>query len=119
MCIGVSMRKGIHMVVTTESRHLFLQLQVGQTSAGKPKLHNRTYPHVDVNATDANILSALSAMAPLFADPVYMMGRVDTVSLASPVTTTGSGGTSTGTSTSGAGSSTASTGTAGSGQPVV
>ncbi|MCY0903069.1 MAG: DUF1659 domain-containing protein [Firmicutes bacterium] len=103
------------MQVTTESRHLLIQLQTGQTAAGKPKLHNRAYPHVDVAAADEAILGVLSALQPLFADPVYSMGRVDTVQIAPDSTTSsGSGETSgagsTSGSTSGSGSGTASSG---------
>ncbi|MCY0876277.1 MAG: DUF1659 domain-containing protein [Firmicutes bacterium] len=69
------------MVVTTMNRHLLVQLQVGTNAAGKPKLQNRAYPSVDVNATDDAISSVLSALEPLFADTVYAMGRVDTVQI--------------------------------------
>lgn len=92
------------MQVTTIARHLLVQLQVGQTAAGKPKLHNRTYPHVDVNATDAAINNVLQALAPLYAEPVYAMGRVDTVQIQPDAST--SSGTGSGTSSSGSGSGT-------------
>ena len=91
------------MVVTPVSRNLLIQLQIGQTTAGKPKLHNRVYPHVDVSASDTGIDSVLTALIPLFADPVYSVGRVDTVQLqnAPATTATGTTGTTTGTSTGG------------------
>ena len=77
------------MVVTTTSRHLLIQLQTGQTAAGKPKLHNQAYQHVDVSATDTAIGSVLQAMSPLFGDPVYAVGRVDTVQIQPDATTSG------------------------------
>ncbi len=103
------------MVVSTMNRHLLVQLQTGQTAQGKPKLHNRAYPHVDVSVADEAISQVLEALAPLFADPVYAMGRVDTVQIdattttsSTGATTTTSSGTATGTTT---GTSTASTAT--------
>jgi len=106
------------MQITTESRHLLIQLQTGQTAAGKPKLHNRVYPHVDVAAADEAILGVLSALQPLFADPVYSMGRVDTVQIAPDSTTSSGSGSTTGsgtTSGSGSGSTSGTTsGTSGS-----
>jgi len=106
------------MQITTESRHLLIQLQTGQTAAGKPKLHNRAYPHVDVAAADEAILGVLSALQPLFADPVYSMGRVDTVQIAPDSTTSSGSGSTTGsgtTSGSGSGSTSGTTsGTSGS-----
>lgn len=108
--------------VTTTSRHLLVQLQVGQTAAGKPKLNNRSYPHVDVSAADAAIDNVLQALAPLYADPIYAMGRVDTVQIQSgstavPGTGTSSSGSSSGTSGTTSGGSTAPSGatTAGAG----
>lgn len=80
------------MVVTTSGRHLLFQLQIGQTATGKPKLHNQAYQHVDVSATDTAIESVLQAMSPLFGDPVYAVGRVDTVQIQPDATT---GGTTT------------------------
>ncbi len=107
------------MVVTPVSRNLLVQLQIGQTSAGKPKLHNRAYPHVDVNAGDAAIDSVLTALAPLFADPIYAMGHVDTVQLQNtpPSQTTGTTGTTSGSVTTGgsAGTSGQTAGTSSSG----
>ena len=82
------------MVVTPVSRNLLIQLQIGQTTAGKPKLHNRVYPHVDVSASDTAIDSVLTALIPLFSDPVFAVGRVDTVQLQNTASTgtTGTGG---------------------------
>ena len=75
------------MVVTPLTRNLQVQLQIGQTASGTPKLHNYVYQHVDVNATDAAIASVLSALAPLFADSIYTMGRVDAVQIQPDATT--------------------------------
>jgi len=91
------------MQVTTQSRHLLVQLQTGQTAAGKPKISNRAYPHVDVSASDDAIVGVLSALQPLYADTVYAMGRVDTVQIQPSASTTGSGTGSTTGSTTGTG----------------
>lgn len=101
------------MQVTTTSRHLLVQLQIGQSAAGKPKLHNRAYPHVDVNASDTAIDNVLQALSPLFTDPVYAMGRVDTVQIQSAVASSGSStGSASGTGSTGS-ASTGSTASAG------
>ncbi len=76
------------MVVTPLNRHLLVQLQIGTTAAGTPKLKNCVYQHVDVTATDDTISTILSAMAPLFTDSVYSMGRVDSVGIQPDATTT-------------------------------
>lgn len=89
------------MVVTTMNRHLLVQLQTGTNAAGKPKLQNRAYPHVDVAASDDAIAGVLTALEPLFTDAVYAMGRVDTVQI-QPDTTSS---TSSGSASSGSGSS--------------
>ncbi len=103
------------MVVTPVSRNLLIQLQIGQTTAGKPKLHNRVYPHVDVNASDTAIDSVLTALLALFSDPVFAVGRVDTVQLQNAASTgaTSTGATSTGTTSTGT-TSTGTTSTGGS-----
>ncbi len=104
------------MVVSTLNRHLLVQLQVGQSAAGKPKLHNRAYPHVDVQASDTAINGVLQALAPLFGDPVYAMGRVDTVQIQDSSTTSSSSGGSSGAASgggAGAGSGTGSSSTTG------
>ena len=92
------------MVVTTMNRHLLIQLQTGQTAQGKPKLHNRAYPHVDVAVTDDAIDQVLQSLSPLFADSIYAMGRVDTVQIAAAATgTTTSSVPTTSIATSGSG----------------
>ncbi len=103
------------MVVNPLDRHLLVQLQVGQSAAGKPKLHNRVYPHVDVQASDAAINDVLQAIAPLFGDPVYAMGRVDTVQIQDSTTTTSAGGSSSGTVSGGGASAGSGTGGAAAG----
>lgn len=92
------------MTVDTLNRHLLVQLQIGQTTAGKPKLHNRVYPHVDPAAADTAVTSVLQALEPLFADVVYALGRVDTVALVVPAAASGPSSTAvgkTGTTSSG------------------
>jgi|GEM_PF-6916307 len=90
------------MIVSTLNRHLLVQLQVGQSTVGKPKLHNRVYPHVDVQASDTAINEVLQALAPLFGDPVYAMGRVDTVQIQDSATTASGGGSTVSAAGSGA-----------------
>lgn len=110
------------MVVTTMNRHLLVQLQTGTNALGKPKLQNRAYPHVDVAASDDAIAGVLTALAPLFTDAVYAMGRVDTVQIQPDTSSTGStgstasaSGSSTSASSSTSGSSTSSSTSTGSG----
>ncbi|WP_235587062.1 DUF1659 domain-containing protein [Ferroacidibacillus organovorans] len=69
------------------SRHLLVSVQIGQNANGKPKLHNRIYPHVDVAAAESAIASVLEALSPLFADPIVELGHVDTVSIQSVAAT--------------------------------
>ncbi len=76
------------MVVTPLNRHLLVQLQVGTTTTGAPKLKNCVYQHVDVTVTDDAIATILSALSPLFTDSVYSMGRVDSVGIQPDATST-------------------------------
>lgn len=112
--VGTPDRGRLLMVVTTMNRHLLIQLQTGQTAAGKPKLHNRVYPHVDVEVADDAINQVLEALTPLFADPVYVMGRVDTVQIAPDTSSSASSSTTSSGSTTSSSSSSTTTGTEGS-----
>lgn len=69
------------VTTSTVNRHLVLALEAGQTAAGKPKLQNRAFPHVDTAASDDAISTVLTALAPLFSEPVAMMGHVDTIQI--------------------------------------
>lgn len=75
--------------VTPISRVLQLQFQVGTTTDGRPKLQNRNYSHVSVNASDDDVLAVGQALADLAADALFQVARIDAAGLAaSPTTTT-------------------------------
>lgn len=73
-------------IVTPISRHMQLQFQVGTTSSGLPKLSNRSYTHVSPSALDDDILAVGQALAALFSDPLYQVGKVDQTSIESSPT---------------------------------
>ncbi|MCF8566363.1 DUF1659 domain-containing protein [Alicyclobacillus tolerans] len=73
---------------TPLSRRLQLQFQIGTTSTGNPKLKSVNYTYVLPGATDDDVLSVGQALAPLFADTLYQIVRVDDTSIAPSATTT-------------------------------
>ncbi|KYP81215.1 DUF1659 domain-containing protein [Ferroacidibacillus organovorans] len=109
--VSQSLIKG-GVILATTSRHLLVSVQIGQNANGKPKLHNRTYPHVDVAAAESAIASVLQALSPLFADPIVELGHVDTVSLQG-ISATGTTSASVTSGTSVTGTTTAVTSTSG------
>lgn len=62
---------------TLSTRHLQIQLQVGATSQGRPKLKTLNFANVNVTASDDDIMAVGEALSALCADTVYQIGRVD------------------------------------------
>jgi hypothetical protein len=64
-------------IATPLSRTLVLQFQVGTTTAGVPKLLARRYPKVSPGAVDEDVLAVGQALAALFAEPLFLLDRLD------------------------------------------
>ena len=69
------------MATNIANRQLMIQLQVGVSANGQPKLQNHLFPSVDSVATETQMAQVLSALSPLFQSQVYATGYVDTVEI--------------------------------------
>lgn len=69
------------MATTTVNRQLLVQLQVGVGADGQPKLQNRLFAHIDPAVTEAQMTQVLNALTPLFQNPVFKVGFIDTLDI--------------------------------------